>query len=607
MRVPLLERSVQATDSPTSAPLLRRPDYSVAEGVQQLGRGVGDVLGAAEKMRQQALAVKQAEGMTALEAAATARLQGVSDLTEAAFQGVEPGPGYLSTRGQVAYEKSAEVLKSIEKERARLVGTFSPEERGKFELRSKAMLEDYRRQVEGHAARQFEVAKADAQQGLKQAAKARAFREPDSPGGWATDGVTLEELGKLGQEKADNEATRSELIATRIDGFLARKQPGDLEAARTYFESQKERLGKEDAARVDHALSQAEKSAGNEAVKREAERQAQLAVEESRWRTDDKGKKVPTRYANPDAAGAALERIDPAKQPGLYEATQEEVARRLRVDREARAARNKSLEDQVTAFDNKGARPPANLLDQLGDPHDGNPDWIQQRRVRREREARLDAALAGKDKPKASALRTEQNDENDEARKLFAAELVANPDADPDEFLVRWAADEAKKGREVSADPRGRAALVEAAAKSSKTADTKEGAEKRRALADVEKSLRAGMKKKGQLVDEQLLQQRTGNAALEYDRWVEANGGKPLDPKQLAELEASALRPTEKPGRFWGTNKGPPTIDTWGAPDAGVPAQGGAGTAKSKLPPGRYKDKQGRTVIIDADGTKRLE
>ncbi len=568
-RVPVLEgRSVLPGEPyPSLGPAQVEPDQSaarmwgsVAQAVGQAGAGVERLMAADERATREAEAVAEADSMLAFDGRAQRR--------QAEF---------AKLRGLAASEARADVAKGLDDDRQELAGALkTPRARNRFLQRSAESLAAYRRQAEAHAGREFEAAReATVKARVGQALGMAEAGVPDFES-WLILQRQVEADIRANTRSEDGgagevAAFRAESGKKLVEGLLAQGRVGEAEK---YVEDNRATLAGqyvEAKAAVARELAGAKEDAGD-------------LVQQGLVDSAAEAVRTPDGYVTE----AALRAQFPVEQlePGARKATELAIRERVRLE-EAKLADDVKERRNEAEQDVGAHRPIRSAVRDFLHQYDarylrGLDEHVDARwkQLKKEKE--------GTAREQAEARR-EQERVDREAANLYAAELVRNPGKDPLEFAREFAADKAASGRSVGISDVGLSALVKAQAGASKSADTKESAERRRALADLERTLRGAMKGKGGKVDERLLQERVGKAAAEYDRRVEA-GGKPLDAKQLAELEAASLQPVVVEPGWLGTSIGQKkglAVDLPGGvpgPDAGVrapaPAPGGdAGVA----------------------------
>lgn len=245
MRVPMPEGAqVQSRELySTTAPMQRQADTQVAQGlgnlaqgIQQAGRGAGDVLAAADAVQKKADAVREAEALTQFQRATTAELVGDS---EAGTQ------GFFSSTGVSASEKSAGSLEALEKARQKIAEGLNERQKQGFMLRSAAALEDSRRQVEGHVAKQFQVAQVATASALQEETlRAIAAGAVDDMGALKQEMQVDELVRKLAPSAEAGAAAASEFHSKAATVRIARSlADGDIDKAEEQFNSMKESLG----------------------------------------------------------------------------------------------------------------------------------------------------------------------------------------------------------------------------------------------------------------------------------------------------------------------------------------------------------------------------
>lgn len=159
MKVPILDEArVGQGRLPGYQPATIRPDNALSEGIAALGRGLQVVGRGADQAVGSLIEAQQAkEEKAKKEAEALAGSEAMLEFTGQA----EPMIGeYKKLRGLQASEGSAKTLEELAAARKRTAEKLaSPTARNHFMLRSAESMMMYRRQVEAHTEREFEIAR----------------------------------------------------------------------------------------------------------------------------------------------------------------------------------------------------------------------------------------------------------------------------------------------------------------------------------------------------------------------------------------------------------------------------------------------------------------
>ena len=498
-------------------PQQRNPDYGAAQALgavtQTLGQ-VGNQVGSAIQSQQDQA---QREANALVEADAALAWGTVADKEMAALR---------SQRGIAASEMSGQTLESIEKARDEVAsGIKDPRARTDFKVRSSQQLLAYRRQVEEYTGRQLDVAKeatATARAGQVMAMAESGISDFESYK--ETLGFAEQNIRALAPSPVAGEAAverlRADSGAAFIGGMLAQ---GRIDDAAKFVDENRDTLGSkyvEAKGAVDRALAGVKKD------------RAELEIAGLVARAADR---VKDSYGY--VSENSLREVLSPEGAALPEEVEKQLEKRVRIeaaklDNDKKDARN-IAEDAV----NRGQSIPgatrefmsaydAKYLRGLDDDVKSN-----YRRWKSERDGT---------KREADAARREQSQANRDAINEYRARLNDDPNADPVAFAREWS-----DGRDVGVNASGISEMKRWGSGAAKGADTTLGAAKRNAANDFEADLRANARGLKQKISEEEIQRRKGAFLAEYDRFAEANGGKPLDAEAQAELGARALRKTK--------------------------------------------------------------
>lgn len=212
----------------------------VAQGVQQLGAGVSDVL-EREKQKADAAAITDAE------------TQFQSTINTALY---DRNRGVMHAQGENAVAASEGVYDTLKQARAKIAeGLANDDQKRVFQMRSGGLFEDTRRAVESHVGQQIQVANQASLKGRMDVgldAIANGYADPKLA---ARQEIALEgpiqSLARSPEEAQANLADwRAKVTATRLNAFLSAK---DYAGAQALFDAQKDRLGAQ-APQYEHAV-----------------------------------------------------------------------------------------------------------------------------------------------------------------------------------------------------------------------------------------------------------------------------------------------------------------------------------------------------------------
>lgn len=565
MKVPVYDTPrVQTADAPGYSPRAIRTDYTLASDIsqagQQLGRAVdsaGHAIASAEKQAQE---LARADAEVEWGRRVQRRLMGDSSnegRIEDAFAATDTRVGYLHKKGLDAFKSSGDVLHGIEQDRQEVAATLEDlGARDAFLRGSSRSMLAYRNQVEQHASQQWDVANADTLKAQMDYALGMAEAASD-PEVWAATRRQVEEsinaLSRTPEEaQARLGAFRSANNAAAIRGMVAR---GELDDAEKSIES----------ARAAGKLLGSDFTQSMALLKRAKDGQALDAENNEAARLVD-GSASAVRNEDGYVGEKALRDAVPLEAYDVKTRTkvEAELNRRIAVERRKleldigqhrdRFSRSGGLDGEAEAFLDKYDR-----------------DWLLAFRAKEKAQARRDSIRKGGSAKEKSAASAAQKKLDDEFLWTLKDRLVDEPTASVEDVLQSFIAEKAKKGEAVTVSDVALAHAGYEASTSAKKLDTQEGVAEVRARqafrAEAQQAFAAGFKVKRQPVDQALLSTRVGKALALYDERVRQNGGKPLDPAQVAELKAQLTTKVDVPVERWwgtGTTKGP-MVDTFDA------------------------------------------
>lgn len=564
MRVPTLQAPrVGSTDLPSVSPQLRAPDGAASALVGAVGRGMTKLGEAADnaidsqqaavaKARREAAALSETDKLLEQQERAQRRLRGASGSRariDDAFDGIDTSKGgFLASRGLKASEGSADIIDALEKDQQEIAATIAdPEARARFAVKSREQLLAYRKQVEEHASKEFETAKAETMKArIGQAIGMASAGVPDFDAWHIISKQTESAIDELAPspEVADAQkaAFRSENGFALVQGLLAQ---GRVDEAKQYVEQFRPDLAKRyvDAkALVDRAGAGAEKD-------RVAGQIAGLVD------TTAEAVRTPDGYVTE-------EELRKAVRPEGYEGQQRDQVE-AEIRQRAQAERAKFKADGDKHRDN------VNRSDLPGNARAGeselwlekyDPDFLLARQARKQ--AQHDRWVARQNgTPTERTAAAKQQDADDEGYRYRVQRRVReDPTLTPEQIEVEYIADMKKKyGRNVAVSPAEIERAGAFAVDFQQKVGTKEGAADKANGARVEKAVVAAIKRglpKGGKVDPAALNDEVGRDMYLLQAKIEANGGKPLNELQWSEFEEqiTAELTIEKPGRVYGTN-----------------------------------------------------
>lgn len=558
MIVPGYKQQVDGVGRPNmGSPRLISADYGQANAIRQGVAGIGNDLEQLPKMGE-AVAGGELQGLRAKQKVLDDAAREASAMAEAGStlefhrridarlngDSAAGTKGFLTLQGLEASQQSHQVLTDFEKDRSDIAeATADVDARQRFLLRSGEALLAYRKQVEGHVNKEFTTAKVATLKGLEDQSVAMAESGIADMDTYATLTKQTEQLLRENVPGPVGDAAvaefRSKTAAAFIGGKLA---SGDVDGAMRLVETQRSELGGryiEAKKEVDRASVGRKKDLKDAAVTMQVEEWALSARNKDSYVTEN------DLRAKAGAVGGRNISV-PEDQREAYE---QAIAKKVK-EENARLKNDISEHQKVAERADLEEMPVPGASVEFLTEYD--PHFL--RGLRAQRRARINSdriARHGNDSDKADARRR-QDAIDLEATRLYAAELYENPEADPDEFLHTFVADQAAKGRDVYVTDAARAGLVRDGAKATAGAGKSESS--------IDKSVAGGLKetikgatpkpKKGQPIDEVQQKERLGAGLKLYEQRVQENGGKPLNQAQISQLNADVVRMvrTAKPG-----------------------------------------------------------
>lgn len=291
MRVPMPEGAqVQSRELySTTAPMQRQADTQVAQGlgnlaqgIQQAGRGAGDVLAAADAVQRKADDTIVMDRLSQYATAATTTFMGDST---AGTQGT------LAARGMEASARSAKDLEAFSATRAKLAAGLNDRQRQLFEAKAGEITNSWRLKVETHVAEQANAAGALALASLAKTTlndiASMPANTPEQQQAIEQRLATVKSFIRARQtSKEDGDAQEAELLGRAAEVQIASSLSSkNYELAERQLEAMRPRLG-ERAGVFQKTIEEAKQG-------RSAEQQAMSLVEtardpESGWVDTDK-------------------------------------------------------------------------------------------------------------------------------------------------------------------------------------------------------------------------------------------------------------------------------------------------------------------------------
>jgi hypothetical protein len=559
MKVPELEQDVQVKGALYQGPGPMRVEANdqVGQALGQLGGAADNALNTAEDVNRKAVEkanqMKVAEGLANLEKSTTSRLQGDStsqgqinaafdaspqQQIDASFNGGKyDTSGYLSTKGQDAHAKSAEVLDSLIKDRDTIAETLPEAARAEFHMRSQVALESARRQVEQHAATQFEQAKTAASTALSSETVRSVANDYADPLNWVKVGLAVKSARELATSPEQADAAEAKVRADAAKAAIySAIEHDDIEYAKLRLEIDRKWIGT-GTDEVHAAITRAELAQHKQLKSAEDEKTVAEIVATS--------KNKETGYVDGDAAREKLNAIPEARRSEVRDL----LEKQLHVEHEAFVSVRDNYRNAARGAEVDKQQIPAKAYAWL---HQNDNEFLLQmqrdQRIENDRWRKLNAD----DRREAADARREQAAANRLALTTFQAlPLEEQVKATVDHWVAGKAVDD--QGRmEVAKQQRIAADMVKKGLSTNYNSYV-EDVEK-----DISKAL--GDKKSKTVPPKNQDQADTwrARAAVQYQQYLDAHGNKPPDTatreKMAADLQREAIL---NPRTFWFDTKGP--------------------------------------------------
>ena len=430
MRVPIFQQQVVTGGLPGAQPVQTRA-VDNTQALQAIGEAGASVDSAVAATRAEADALRLTNSMTELERRANKRLLGekLDNPIDAAFEGSEYRPGYLSTRGLEALKESSAVMDGLHGDVDDIAGQLTEEQRNAFKARADSFLVEAEKRVQGHQAQEFQRAKDIGAKDRQDEALRSIGADPLGPTvPFVAASVEADIERVFASDPAHAEAQKAEfrgkMAATQISAFLSM---GDVTHAEERFEETKQWLGTaapEVRARIDRAKEGAKKDELSVA----ATKQVKAWLEEVR----PKG-----GYASAADLAAKLQ-ATPADDP-RFDDLEREVRQQMQVESERRRADTQKHREFAWRADLDGKEMPGASFAFL---KEFDPDFL--RGLRNEREARWKRLQVEQDGTKADRAAAKAQQTQDDM-VLFYEYAALSPEEQakksPEEFAAELAAD----------------------------------------------------------------------------------------------------------------------------------------------------------------------
>lgn len=460
MRVPVLEQTQQITRPAYSGPgpQLMRPNTALGDALGNAASAVGTAganiersVSEDERAKKEAEELQRAQKLQELQndfdrytigdSSRKARIDDAFDATDTSRG------GFLATKGLDASAQSADVLEQMERRRQEIADTIGDQtSRTRFLVDTDHLALTYRRQVEHHVAREFEVAKVSTAKGLEDqhlAAAEAGLTDPETLR--VSRALIAEKMKALApSEEAGTAAAgdfASKAHAASVAGMLAR---GRVAEAAKYADENADGLGSR-FANVKDQVKRAQVGVEKTAAKLEAE---SLAIEIL------KSAKQPDGYLDGPKALAALGDVPPASRVYVRTIINEQVgadAKRKKADidgwkNDARTALNHGKSFSAI---------PGPLIAKLEEY--GQAEYVNRLRHDAETDARRNRVRASGSATEKRSLEKAQHATNELAlskfRELSKPEQAAT---DVDDFLAGMGVDELGRSHVAGAKTRAK-------------------------------------------------------------------------------------------------------------------------------------------------------
>jgi hypothetical protein len=554
-------------------PLLTEPDNSGSRIAGEVAKGLGAVFGAGEKLIAQqqdvdAKAKKEANALVLADANLNLQLAVQEQVAEA-----------KKTKGLNASEQRADRLKALQDKRKEIADSISdPQARADFLERSVAPVVSGSQAIESHVSNEFEAARGATLRARQD--HALAFFESgegtDEFNHLESDVVRDIRDNQLSEEQGTQAVAdfQSRAAFARLKGLLAR---GDIDGAEAFLNREEavngaarrtnqETLG----TRFDEAKTMVERARrGRDRDRRVADGLELVDAMVEKSRNEDGFVDERALRDGLDLSDLGDARDDAQRQLELRIRTEDGIKQdRIREQRKAvdlADLHNQPIPGATLAFLEKY-----------------DPGYLLARKRRQAADARAWMIARRGTGEQRRAAKAAQDDLDQRWRWYAERQLLLDPSRDVDEILTDFTnlvGDESGTDVSVSKDQveRARTRAVELTQRAD-AKDAKSDATIARRFESTLRRFMGGKLKKGQKVNESVLNERVGRALDWYRQELQKNGGKPLDEEALAGLEArmTSMTAKEEEGFFFNSTVQVPTIDLPSEPpkEAKGPADG---------------------------------
>jgi hypothetical protein len=592
VRIPVLDNATVATEgalAPTGGLGQIRANTGWENALGSLGRGVAKtgalIAGAVDRYNDEANAL--AEGQAELEWQTRAQRMLYGDPSSSAD--AAPGGGYYDTRGNDALKEARRAADELDKARDELANSLTDEKtRNRFLQKTGMERLNYRRGIEEHASKEADNARKATAQGLVDIHLGQSEAGVLDFDAWKmSKDNAVEHVRALAPTQEAGDAAVAKFLSADAEAFAKGLiTQGKVEQAKAFVEEQRQTLGSR-FAETQHAV-EVKLDAGKKDVLN-----AQVAGMVAQWADEARG---PDGFVTEDALRLKAQQLPPAdpRRDELDAALEKQVHfERARLD--ATTKKYKATAELAALVDRRPIPAEAEQFLRQYDPE----ALVSIREKQRAESRRWKTEKDGSARERADARRA-QGDADKVFLNELETELAHNPQADPKDFEKAWISRRTTEGEDVTTPSevaRSKAGLN--SAKAVKAGDKSDNTERRQLASRLERTIAAASKVKGKTLDQTQLNERVGRALTLADQRA-AEKGKPLDEKDLAQLEADLMRTVVTAPGWWGTGikqKTAPLVDTV---DAGTPPP-----APAKGEPVKMRFPDGTTADVPAEKVEK--
>lgn len=553
-----------------------------AEVQQGQDRRAREAMARADEAHRKANALNITSALTELENASTTTLSGDS------ANGVT---GFLSSEGRTAHDAAHGAYESFDKTQAKLAdGLANEEQRKEFNLRAAQLRADFQRRVESHVGQQTRVAQEQEVGNATAAALKGTFLAPEAGGLYLRQTEdSIRALYSPSEAEGKVSQFREQLVLSQVAGYLAGDVP-NLAHAEEALAARKDWLSPKTFEMADEQIRLKKRALEAKSVDAQAEALVRGWVTET---TTKYG------YLDEQALDSKLKGFD-AGSP-LFKEAQRAVEEQKRLGAAHLKTDRERWKQQILAAERLHQRWPAEAELRLSNVDIGDNEFLIRVEKDRLQERRAAQVYARGTKAEIDVARREQSDRDKEARLDFLAM--------PAEERSKTNIDIFLAGRGVSKVGRAQLGVDQRVANDALQKGDVKGENEMTSLADdVAKRLLVNKKTGKPLPGQDPVRFRAAAVQAYQDLKTELKREPTKEEKEKALSDLTREVVTD-PGWLFGLGEkkapqyqvAPKPAEKPAAPPAPAPP------VKSTLKPGRYTDKQGRTVVVDANGTKRFE